>query len=1091
MTHRPLSLFVTALAALSSAAWAQAPILLKDANATPSEFGSTFSIDNPTGNVRNPDTAPGSAGVRLPLPSPRTLVVAKTDATGHELFSNFGDRGTIAIVRDIYPGPGDSMPGGFFVYNGDAYFWATAVGTGRELWRSDGTFAGTNLVADVVPGSGSAGLAYGPTDAAIHVDQGTMAELNGKLYFLAHGARGLYETDGTSVGTVLIKAFAELELDPNAGQALGDKETFRQLVVANGKLFFKADDGLGAGSELWCSDGTSAGTTIVQDINPGPSGSDPAGLFSDGAKVWFRADDGATGVEPWTSDGTAAGTNLLLDINPESSEPTEFTQLGGLVVFQAIGAGSFFGDLFASDGTPGGTINLRVNGEMLHAVGGVVLAKDGLDLVRTDGTRAGTNVLVSGINPFTFSEEIAGRVYFTASGPGGRELWCSDGTVAGTNEVMDINPTGDSNPLHHLPALHPSAGLNGMLFVANDGVHGYEYWSTDGTAAGTFFIGELSPSNPAATEDGATSRGAVLGNRLFFIANDAATGFELWSTDGTPAGTNLFFDFAPGPNSGFPTGFRVAKDKMFFEADDRVNGDELWVTDGTVAGTGLVQDINPGSRNGANLNNAATVNGRILFEGDTPAEGRELWVSDGTAAGTNLVLDINPGSPDGLRGLAMTSLGDLVFFEADDGVHGLELWMTDGTQGGTSIAADINPGGNGVRLSVKCAVGDHLLFFAGDDGTTGSEPWVYDTNTATATLLADIMPGAESSVPGPLVAVGDLCYFWANDGVHGFELWVSDGTPAGTNLVIDLNPGEDSAWENSTRAFMVPEGDARIVDYFGQCLFFGNDGTHGVELFTTNGTAAGTSLVKDIEPGPFGSDAFTAMHFGGRWVYFRARTSMEGYELWRTDGTAAGTRIVSDANPGPLGSFSGYDPSLGLWALNDRLIAPMLSPVFGEELFAIRVGALARNAGFATATGNYWRREGLFGKKDGHGCKALGAVAPILTADDPVLGSNVRWRVSRADANAPGTILFGLPSARPVAFPTPSGDCLFWLGLFITGFPFATDANGEFSSPVVPVPVIPGAIGLSLASQAAVFGPSGVQGFGFAGSNAVIQATGL
>ena len=50
-------------------------------------------------------------------------------------------------------------------------------------------------------------------------------------------------------------------------------------------------------------------------------------------------------------------------------------------------------------------------------------------------------------------------------------------------------------------------------------------------------------------------------------------------------------------------------------------------------------------------------------------------------------------------------------------------------------------------------------------------------------------PGFTGSMPGYFTAVGDLFFFTANDGIHGYELWRSDGTEAGTVMVKDLRPG--------------------------------------------------------------------------------------------------------------------------------------------------------------------------------------------------------------------------------------------------------------------------------------------------------------
>jgi ELWxxDGT repeat protein len=85
--------------------------------------------------------------------------------------------------------------------------------------------------------------------------------------------------------------------------------------------------------------------------------------------------------------------------------------------------------------------------------------------------------------------------------------------------------------------------------------------------------------------------------------------------------------------------------------------------------------------------------------------------------------------------------------------------------------------------------------------------------------------------------------FSANDGSHGYELWVTDGTAEGTSLVLNIDPGSTGSNAN---------GFASLGH--GLAVFDANDGTDGYELWVTNGTAAGTSLVKDIYPGALGSE---------------------------------------------------------------------------------------------------------------------------------------------------------------------------------------------------------------------------------------------
>ncbi len=97
-----------------------------------------------------------------------------------------------------------------------------------------------------------------------------------------------------------------------------------------------ADEGVN-GTELWKSDGTSPGTTLVSDINPGSATSDPKELTNVDGTLFLVANDGAAGHELWQSDGTGPGTSLVSDINPGSatSNPLNLTAIAGTLFLAA------------------------------------------------------------------------------------------------------------------------------------------------------------------------------------------------------------------------------------------------------------------------------------------------------------------------------------------------------------------------------------------------------------------------------------------------------------------------------------------------------------------------------------------------------------------------------------------------------------------------------------------------------------------------------------------------------------------------------------------------------------------------------------
>lgn len=448
---------------------------------------------------------------------------------------------------------------------GDTLFFTADDGVhGRELWKSDGTEAGTVLVKNINPRDSARRPGSVPQN---------LTAVGDRLFFSAtDGTRGreLWKSDGTKAGTVLVKNIAPT-----------GSGTPRDLTTMGRRVFFTADDG-NRGRELWRSNGTKEDTVLVKNISPERAdypGSYPDWLTVMGSRLFFSANDSTHGSELWRTNGRRVGTVLVKDIDANSrdddpdypgSNPSWLTTMGGRL---------FFG---ADDGIRG------------H------------ELWRSDGSRLGT-VIVKDIRPGRFSDGwprsltvMGDRLFFSADdGTRGEELWRSDGSGTGTVLVKDINPHPDSYYSGSDPTALTAAG-NQLFFAAGDGTSGEQLWHSDGSRAGTVLVKTIELTDEREYVYGYSASLTPLGGRVFFGADDGTHGEELWTSDGTGEGTTLVKDISPcneeaGERSKLhPSSLTVLGDRLFFAANDDTQGEELWVSDGTPGGTVLVKDIRPG-----------------------------------------------------------------------------------------------------------------------------------------------------------------------------------------------------------------------------------------------------------------------------------------------------------------------------------------------------------------------------------------------------------------------------------------------------------------------------------------------------------------
>lgn len=632
--------------------------------------------------------------------------------------------------------------------NESLYFTTFARAAGGKFWRSDGTTEGTELLESSYPH---------PVGSAVKSAGGLFYWLNESFYQIV----GLWFTGGTG---------------DEAEQLLTDNVVFQGNVVpTDAYLYFEAMDGNGE-SQTWRSDGTVEGTVNL--------GEPTIRLDSiDGEDVYFQGND-AHGYELWRTNGTITGTTLISDIVPSSLDNPRFraypspihpTDNGALF---GVNEGTFGKELWRSDGSAEGTrlvkdIDPTLRGLSLSRIAAAddfVYMIDGwnhilghrFSMMKSDGTANGTDVFQSfDFVPNAFDNyppvvlyTIGNTLYYLHSG----KIWKSDGTFDGTVVLVDSG-------------VDDMVTFDEKIYFSKDGA----LWLTDGTLEGAALLANFRLDYEAT---GIHSRSWYIGgDRLYFVADTPQNGDELWRTDGTPSGTKVVKRASMDGVTSFPRNLFYHNGLLYFS--DRVGESfhrGLWITDGTEEGSGPVtsSDADLYVSEYAAISLPASTrslgNGSlVLFSGFNQAYGSELWRTDGTAEGTALVVDIYPAG-ESSNPTNLTSMDSYILFVANDQDGHQGLWRSDGTAEGTEMIAELRIG-TGWPLNAPLLRVGNFLYFSADDGEHGFELWRSDGTAAGTVMLSDFYPGSIGSNPQHLTYRDSMLYFSANNGLSGEQLF--------------------------------------------------------------------------------------------------------------------------------------------------------------------------------------------------------------------------------------------------------------------------------------------------------------------------------
>ncbi|MGK6343514.1 T9SS type A sorting domain-containing protein [Chryseobacterium sp. DT-3] len=595
------------------------------------------------------------------------------------------------------------------------------------------------------------------------------------------------------------------------------------LIQLNDLIIFPATRFSDEGRELWCFNSVTQKSLLLKDIFPGQNSgvSGSPSFVKVNGKVYFIAQQSFSGYQIWATDGTVAGTMKEKDLISNYS-------IGNLVV-------------------AGNKIFYYVQNELWS-----------YDTVSKELLKVKTFVYSGDVKMFSFNNEL---ILGADDGVHGKEIWKSDGTLAGTVMLKDIAPNAGGSISGDFNILLLN---NKFYFIANQGTE-YALYESNGTEAGTVSVKPLRVPR---------LNGISADNYFIFEGFDPdAGGMEPWISDGTSAGTKMLKNIMPGNTSSMANSkFIRLNNKIYFDSNANgvspAYGDYVWETDGTEAGTVLFNTPPETELYGKSSNSKYL----ILTK---PNYGNRYWVANGNSSQTFEITDI--GMP---YNNSFIDLNSKIYLTGYNPKNGTELFSVNPVSQNSSLATDISRFESSAPHSFD--VLNNELIFVAADREYNRQLYKRNKNTNQLERLSNFggssFVGMFSSPNDTFFKVGN--YFYTKNGspnpMNG--LYRTDGTAA-NSVALSTSTGT-STYDKS---FYVNLNDNVL-------LFSGYNNVLGTELWKIDNTSDTAVLVKDISTDDMGSmyntDSQTAVLNG--FAYFIAKENGK-LGIWKSDGTSAGT----------------------------------------------------------------------------------------------------------------------------------------------------------------------------------------------------------
>lgn len=887
-------------------------------------------------------------------------------------FESFEPRNllTLDLVADIGSAGLPSFPRDFRVVEGGVQFTATTPTPSR--YETDGTEAGTVLVAEEAPPVFEDVIQIGAREYSIAPDRrSVLITEDGEQFALETDFERLlqlFELDGNlyayALGTRHTNEIFVLDAEEDEFTRLRSTATALDLTVVGDRAYFVR------GPSLWNVTGMQS--SLVAAF-PRVDRLSILGSAGDGVLVRRTLGNDSVRQQFWHFGGTAEGMTLLLetDGNQIVSHATSFLDAIWFVIADTTRNGADASELWSTrpvgqpqlvfDQLPEDVGFIRALAGRLHLRGG------GGEYWTSDGTAAGTRSL--GVT--LMSQQADGiaalpdsQVVFAGANEGRDwELWISDGTPAGTRELVDLQPqTVSAGFLALEGGQYFRSHGDYWLFAAYNGVYAYHV----GTNEVVEVLNLAPPPDRSLWRDVNVHDMRVFGDTAYVFVSSTESRiehYELWAIDGELSTERLWTAESANPVRHGVFRDVFSSDQKLYFAFVRRNVTQLWETGSAIGSSRLVDEFVPSAPRQL-LHHRGKVYYNVLLGGGL----YEIRALDLATAEISVSLQHRSHAS-----VDLYARGEYVFFATSGGV-----FRTYGTSESTERISDF-------PVDALHAADDRLYFSAHTDG-----------HLLIGTVEPDgarVLLREEGELFDLQVHGRELLGWRLSPERRGWSIVRTDGTEAGTGTLADL------AFLQGSRA------EDRSILRIGDLTYFAFRGLEvGEEVWRSDGTAEGTSVVRDIAPGLAGSDPHLEIAWQNR-LFF---TTDDGRAMWSSDGTADGTRRLADLDSTATRGSSRF---LGL---NDELLFRFIpaarSRVYRTDGTPEGTAELAASIDVVIDDFTFYGQESIISLGDG----------ALLIASDGVRGNEL-WRYSpdsngsedpigpdaaRADLDGDGTVGF-------------------------------------------------------------------------------------